>query len=95
MEEIKEIYKKLNVRPRHFTFSRDGDSIPDEPFIDIQNEMLVREMRPGCILVHDSGKKAKLHKLPTDDIPFLYEFNQYNELVIFCAIEASKRVRRE
>lgn len=95
LEEIQSIYKTLKLRPRHFTFSNEGDIIPDEPFIDIQNEMLTREMRPGCILLSDSGKKAKLHKLPTDDIPFLYEFNQYNELVVFCAIEARQRLLKD
>ena len=52
-------------------------------------------MRPGYILLNDGGPKAKLNKMPTDDIPFLYEFNQYNELIIFCAIEARARIMRQ
>ena len=46
------------------------------------------------MLLQDGKKKAKLHKMPTDDIPFLFEFNQYNELIIFCVIEARARITK-
>ena len=63
--------------------------------------MLLREERPGLVLLEhlkEEGKspeKAKLHKTPAEEVPFLYEFNEYNEVVIHCAIEARIRADKE
>ena len=95
LEEIEKLYKTLKIRKRAFHFYDPDDLIPEEPYIDIQYEMLDREMKPGYIALSDQGAKAKLKKMPTDDIPFLYEFNSYNELVLFCAIEARYRKVRQ